>query len=104
MSDFKAKFSLFNSKEKTSEKSPDKTGNIEIASSEVAALVAYLQDPANTEEDWQGNSVVKIRLAAWNATSKGGLDYINGLASKPLPPMAQSPTAAQASSTESLPF
>ena len=103
MTDFNAKFSLFTSKEKKSEKSPDSTGNIEIAPSEVAALVAYLQDPANTEEDWQGNSVVKIRLAAWNATSKGGLDYINGLMSKPLPPMAKSDTPAQAS-TESLPF
>lgn len=98
---FNAKFSLFPSKEKKSEKSPDSTGNIEIAPTEVAALVAYLQDPANTQDDWQGNPVVKVRLAGWNATSKGGLEYING---KMSPPMAQAPIAAQASSTETLPF
>ena len=101
MTEFNAKFSLFPSKEKKSEKSPDSTGSIEIAANEVAALVSYLQDPANTQDDWQGNPAVKLRIAGWNSESKAGLRYVNGKVS---PPMAQSATPAQASSTDSLPF
>lgn len=86
MSEFTAKFSLFPAKEKKNEKSPDSTGSIEISATDVPALVAYLQDPSNMQDDWQGNPGVKIRVAGWNATSKGGLQYINGKVS---PPMAQ---------------
>jgi len=98
MSDFTAKFSLFPAKERKNEKSPDSTGSIEISASELPALIAYLQDPANMQDDWQGNPAVKIRLAGWNATSKNGLQYVNG---KMSPPMQQAPAA---SAVESLPF
>lgn len=86
MSDFTARFSLFSAKEKKSEKSPDSTGTVEFSASELPAVIAYLQDTANMQEDYQGNSVVKLRIAGWNATSKGGLAYVNGKVS---PPMAQ---------------
>jgi uncharacterized protein (DUF736 family) len=96
--EFTAKFSLFPAKERKSEKSPDSTGSIEIPASELPALIRYLQDPANAQDDWQGNPAIKIRLAGWNATSKNGLQYVNGKVS---PPMQQAPAT---SSVESLPF
>jgi len=96
--EFTAKFSLFPAKEEKSEKSPDSTGSIEIPASELPALIRYLQDPANAQDDWQGNPAIKIRLAGWNATSKNGLQYVNGKVS---PPMQQAPAT---SSVESLPF
>jgi hypothetical protein len=90
MTEFSARFSLFPSKEKKSEKSPDTTGNIEVAVDQIQSMISYLQT-AEREQDYQGNDVVKIRLAAWNTTSKGGMAYQSGKVS---PPMAN--TAPQA--------
>ena len=93
MSEFNASFSLFASKEKLSEKSPDHTGTIEVLADEVQAMISYLQT-AEREDDWQGNSVVKIRLASWNNISPKGLAYQKGKVSKPMP---KSDTATQRS-------
>ena len=95
---FTAKFSLFPAREKKSEKSPDSTGSIEFAAADIPAVIAYLQDPANVQDDYQGNPSLKIRIAGWNATSKNGLQYVNGKVS---PPMQQAPAP---SAVESLPF
>ena len=108
MSEFNASFSLFASKEKKSEKSPDHTGNIEILADEVQAMISYLQT-AEREEDWKGNSVVKVRIASWNSVSKGGLTYQGGKVS---PPRAKSDTptnqpaaaAVPVAAGDSLPF
>ena len=97
--EFTAKFSLFPAKERKSEKSPSSTGSIEIPATEIPALIAYLQDEANVQDDYQGNSVIKLRIAGWDATSKNGLKYLNGKVS---PPLAQ--PAVATSSVESLPF
>ena len=48
--EFNAKFSLFPAKERKSEKSPNSTGSIEIPATEIPALIAYLQDPANMRD------------------------------------------------------
>jgi hypothetical protein len=101
MTEFSARFSLFPSKEKKSEKSPDTTGNIEVAADQIQSMISYLQT-AEREQDYQGNDVVKIRLAAWNTTSKGGMAYQSGKLS---PPMANAPTQAVAATVDaSCPF
>lgn len=87
MSDFTARFSLFSNKKKENEKSPDRTGNIEIAEGDIPAVIAYLQT-ATPEEVYGGIRAVKIRLAAWDNTSEGGLSYVKGLVTPPLPPKA----------------
>ena len=92
MSDFSARFTLFPSKEKKNEKSPDKTGNIEITIDQIQSVITYLQT-AEREQDNQGNEIVKIRLAAWDNTSKGGMAYQSG---KMSPPMNDAPPQADA--------
>ena len=112
MAEFNASFSLFATKEKKSEKSPDHTGNIEILADEVQAMISYLQT-AEREDDWQGNSVVKIRIASWNNTSEGGLQYQKGKVSPPITQAATPtqpeacglrPPAAVAAGDDGLPF
>ena len=104
MTEFNARFSLFATKEKKSEKSPDHTGNIEILEDEIQNVIAYLQN-AEREVDYQDNRVVKIRLASWNTESKGGLAYQKG---KMSPPITDTPAKAQGASSvaanDSLPF
>ena len=106
MSEFNASFSLFASKEKASEKSPDHTGTIEVLADEVQAMISYLQT-AEREDDWKGNSVVKIRLASWNNISEKGLHYQKGKVSKPMPKSdtpTERPVAAAVAAGDSLPF
>ena len=101
MTEFSARFSLFPSKEKKSEKSPDTTGNIEVSADQIQSMISYLQT-AEREQDYQGNDIVKIRLAAWNTTSKGGMAYQSGKLS---PPMANTPQQASAAVVNSdVPF
>ena len=106
MSEFNASFSLFANKEKTKETQPDHAGNIEILADEVQALISYLQT-AEREQDWKGNSVVKIRLASWNNISEKGLHYQKGKVSKPMPKSdtpTNQPVAAAVAAGDSLPF
>ena len=98
-----ASFSLFTATEKKKERSPDYSGTIEIPVDQVDALIAHLG--TQPENNYRDEPVLKLRVAGWNATSKGGKEYINGKVSKPLPPMdaVATPAQAQASSNE-LPF
>lgn len=82
---FSPRFSLFSAKEKKQEKSPDYTGNIEILKSELDEMIRTLQ-AQTPETNYKDEEVVKLRIAGWKATSKNGLDYINGKISEPLPP------------------
>ena len=93
MTDLNASFSLFPSKEKKSERSPDFSGTIEISVDQIDALVAHLGTAPET--NWKDESVVKLRIAGWNATSKGGMQYINGKVSTPM--QQQQQTTDQAS-------
>ena len=91
MSDFSINFAQFTVKEenKKSEKSPDITGNIEVAAEEVNALISYLQN-AERVLDWQDKEVVKIRLAGWNREIKKGKNqgdpFLSGKLSSPYVP------------------
>jgi uncharacterized protein (DUF736 family) len=88
MADLNASFSLFPSKEKKSERSPDYSGTIEISVSEIDALVAHLGTAP--ESNWKDEKVVKLRIAGWHAESKGGMKYINGKVSTPMQQQQQS--------------
>jgi hypothetical protein len=81
MSDFQsafdAKFTLFDVKEKKSDRGPDKTGSIEIELSEAMKLAEWLTAQPG-EEGYGGTTVVKIPVSGWNAESKTGTRYING--------------------------
>ena len=81
MSDFQsafdAKFTLFDVKEKKSERAPDKTGSIEIELDQAMKLAEWLTAQPG-EEGYGGTTVVKIPVSGWNAESKTGTRYING--------------------------
>nr|BAR36013.1 unnamed protein product [uncultured Mediterranean phage uvMED] len=98
MTEFSARFSLFPQAKKTSENSPDATGNIEVLVTEIPNLISYLQS-AEQSEDYKGNQIVKIRLAGWNKESESGKRYQSGKVS---PPMANA--ATQGSSMSDIPF
>ncbi len=99
MTEFSARFSLFPQEEKKSENSPDTTGNIEVLATEIPSLISYLQT-AEQSEDYQGNQIVKIRMAGWTKESKSGKRFQSGKVS---PPMSNAP-AQQQSTPSDLPF
>ena len=94
MSDFTARFSLFPQDKKKSENSPDTTGNIEVLATEIPNLISYLQT-AEQSEDYQGNPIVKIRIAGWTKESKQGKRFQSGKISPPM---------NNAASTADIPF
>ena len=98
MTEFSARFSLFPQDQKKSENSPDTTGNIEVLATEIPNLISYLQT-AEKSEDYQGNQIVKIRMAGWTKESKAGKRFQSGKVS---PPMANA--ATQAPALEDIPF
>ena len=74
---FDAKFTLFDVREKKSERGPDKTGTLEIELSEAMKLAEYLTAHPG-EDGYGGKTVIKIPVSAWNALSQSGIEYING--------------------------
>jgi uncharacterized protein (DUF736 family) len=98
MSELNASFSLFPTKEKRSDRSPDYSGTIEIPVADIDALVAHLgSQPAC---NWRDEPVVKLRIAGWNATSRnGGKGYVNGKVSIPQQQQQQAPA-----DNEEIPF
>ena len=97
MPELNASFSLFPTQEKRSERSPDYSGSVEIPAADIDALVAHLG--TQPESNWRDEPVVKLRIAGWKATSKGGKTYLNGKISIP-----QDQPAAAAPSNEEVPF
>ena len=81
MSDFEsafdAKFTLFDVKEKKSDRAPDKTGSLELELSEAMKLAEYLTAHPG-EEGYGGKTVIKIPVSAWNQRSQSGTEYISG--------------------------
>ncbi len=81
MSDFEsafdAKFTLFDVKEKKSDRAPDKTGTLELELSEAMKLAEYLTAHPG-EDGYGGKTVIKIPVSAWNQRSQSGTDYISG--------------------------
>ena len=98
MSELNASFSLFPTQEKRSERSPDYSGSIEIPVAEIDALVAHLG--TQPESNWRDEDVIKLRIAGWKATSKGGKSYLNGKISIPQEQQQQAP----ADNEDDLPF
>ena len=74
---FDAKFSLFNVKQKKSDKAPDKTGTIELELSEAMKLAEYLTAHPG-EEGYGGKTVIKLAISAWDRCSTTGTEYISG--------------------------
>lgn len=74
---FDAKLTLFDVKEKKSDKAPDKTGSVEIELSEAMKLAEYLTAHPG-EEGYGGKTVIKIPVSAWNQCSTTGTEYISG--------------------------
>jgi uncharacterized protein (DUF736 family) len=99
MNDFNGKFSLFPAKEKKSEKSPDYTGTLELSMADAMALAEWLTGQPG-EQGYNGETIVKVRLAGWKATSRNGMAYLNGKVSPPMPQQA----SGQASASEDMPF
>ena len=97
-----ASFSLFRVNEKRSENSPDYSGGVEVLEQDVAELIEHLKSGAR-EEDYQGRSVVKLRIAAWLKESKGGKKYMGGSISVPQELQA-APTPVTAPLPEDMPF
>jgi uncharacterized protein (DUF736 family) len=89
MSELNASFSLFPTQEKRSERSPDYSGTIEIPIADIDALVAHLG--TQPEANWRDEDVIKLRIAGWKATSKGGKSYVNGKISIPQDQQQQAP-------------
>ena len=81
MSDFEsafdAKLTLFDVKQKKSDKAPDKTGTVEIELSEAMKLAEYLTAHPG-EDGYGGKTVIKIPVSAWNQCSTTGTEYISG--------------------------
>ena len=75
------RFSMFNTKEKKSDRSPDMSGEIEIPASMIAEIRNHLSSPAVM--NWKDEPVIKLRIAGWHAESQKGTKYINGLISVP---------------------
>lgn len=84
--EFSFKFSLFQEKEKKAEKSPDRTGVLEIQRSQLPAFVNWLRNQ-KPEQNYAGDDVVKLRVAGWDTVSeKSGLAYVSGRVSPPMEP------------------
>jgi len=83
MSEFKATLALFPAKEKRSERSPDHSGSIEVLKAEIPALIAYLQS-AQTEENYKGESIVKLSVGTWINQMRDGREYLKGSISQPM--------------------
>jgi len=62
---FKGYFSLMPVKEKKHEKGPDFSGAIDFSLEEAVKLAEWLMAQPG-EQDWKGDTVVKVPLSAWN--------------------------------------
>lgn len=96
-----ASFSLFRVNEKRSENSPDYSGGAEVLEQDVAELIEHLRSGVK-EKDYQGRSVIKLRIAAWLRESKDGKKYMGG--SIDIPQEQQAAPAAPKAWTEDVPF
>ena len=75
------RFSLFNTKEKKHDRSPDMSGEVEIPVSQLDELRQHMA--GSTVMNYKDEPVIKLRIAGWNNESKNGVKYINGLISVP---------------------
>lgn len=71
---FVGKLTIFQAKEKKSDRSPDKTGAIELDLPEAMKLAEWLMAQPG-EKNYNGDPVVKINVAAWDRTSQKNPDF-----------------------------
>jgi len=105
MSEFKAKLALFPVKEKKNEKGPDQTGAIEISEDQRQAFIQFLTT-AEAEEDYQGNSIIKLSVSTWTNEMKDGRKYLKGAVTPPYKPSGEvtSKPAASTNFDAEVPF
>ena len=70
---------LFNTKQKSHPKSPDKTGHVELDVDMVKALVAKVKSNVAADK----NEHVRVDLACWENIAKSGMPYTSVKASIP---------------------
>ena len=84
MSDFSAQIAVFPREVDNGSKQPNASGEIEVLATEIPNLIAFLQQ-AERENDYKGNSVVKLRVALWQGVSQRGGTYLSGKVTPPRP-------------------
>lgn len=79
---FNGRFTLFPSREKKSERSPDKTGFMELELEEALKLADWITAQPG-ETNYKGDKIVKIPMAAWDkrSTKNPNLQFISGFIS-----------------------
>ena len=66
---FDGRFTLFPAREKKHQRSPDRTGSIELKIEEAMKLADWIVAQPG-EVNWNGDTVIKISLAGWDKTSE----------------------------------
>ena len=84
MSDFSAQIAVFPREVDNGSKQPNASGDIQVLATEIPNLISFLQQ-AERENDYKGNSVVKLRVALWQGVSKSGSAYMSGKVTPPKP-------------------
>jgi hypothetical protein len=84
MSDFSAQIAVFPREVDNGSKQPNASGDIQVLATEIPNLIAFLQQ-AERENDYKGNSVVKLRVALWQGVGKSGGAYLSGKVTPPQP-------------------
>ena len=84
MPDFSASIAVFPREVDNGSKQPNASGDIQVLATEIPDLITYLQQ-AERQNDYKGNSVVKLRVAMWQGTSKSGGAYLSGKVTAPQP-------------------
>lgn len=84
MTDFSAQIAVFPREVDNGSKQPNASGDIQVLATEIPNLISFLQQ-AERENDYKGNSVVKLRVALWQGVSKSGGAYMSGKVTPPQP-------------------
>ena len=80
---FNGNLSMFPTREKRTDKSPDYTGTIELPLDQAMAMAEWLTAQPG-ETSYNGNTVIKVSVAGWKKTSQSGMAYLSGRISPPL--------------------
>tara|TARA_R100000458_G_C8270013_1_gene244756 strand:+ start:66 stop:374 length:309 start_codon:yes stop_codon:yes gene_type:complete len=71
---FQGFFSLMPTKEKKHEKSPDMSGSVDFPLEEAMKLADWLVAQPG-EQDWKGDTVIRVPIVGWHKESKKNPDF-----------------------------